>query len=63
MNTQARSQDFQTGGLHECLMCMYVCMHKHAELGGSGGMLPQEKLDALHEIASETMHFSTEADP
>ena len=30
---------------------MYVCMHKHVRLGGSGGMLPQEtfflKLDAL----------------
>ena len=24
-----------------------VCMHKHARLGGSGGMLPQEILDAL----------------
>ena len=21
---------------------VYVCMHKHARLGGSGGMLPQE---------------------
>ena len=26
---------------------VYVCMHKHARLGGSGGMLPQEILDAL----------------
>ena len=29
---------------------VYVCMHKHARLGGSGGMLPLEifhKLDAL----------------
>ena len=22
---------------------VYVCMHKHARLGGSGDMLPQEK--------------------
>ena len=31
-------------------MCMYVCMHKHVRLGGSGGMLPQEKLD-VYKIA------------
>ena len=32
---------------------VYVCMHKHVRLGGSGGMLPQEIIvDVLHEIAS-----------
>ena len=25
---------------------MYVCMYKHVRLGESGGMLPQEILDA-----------------
>ena len=41
---------FSEGGLHEC---GHVCMHKHARLGGIGGMLTQEicknflKLDVL----------------
>ena len=39
---QARSQDFFEGGLRGCLMCMYAYINKHARLGGSGGMLPQE---------------------
>ena len=26
---------------------LYVCVYKHARVGESGGMLPQEKLDAL----------------
>ena len=33
---------------------VYVYMHKHARLGGSGGMLPQEILEIrCSEIASE----------
>ena len=35
---------------------MYVCMHKHTKLGGSGGMLPQEILEIrCSEIASEAI--------
>ena len=33
-----------------------TCMHKHARLGGSGGMLPQEILEnRCSEIASEAI--------
>ena len=33
---------------------LYVCMYKHARLGGSGGILPQESFKCC-EIASETI--------
>ena len=43
--SQARSQDFLEGGLH-----------KHARVGGSGGMLPQENVEIrCSEIASEAI--------
>ena len=40
---QDRSQDFQKGGLHRCVMCMYACIsiQSRGGGGGSGGMLPQ----------------------
>ena len=35
---------------------VYVCMHKHARLGGSGGMLPHENFRMrCSEIASEAI--------
>ena len=38
-------------------MCMYVCMHKHARLGGSECMLPPRKCLEIRcsEIASEAI--------
>ena len=46
---QHSSQDFQKGfiTLHGRMSDVTVCIHKHARLGRSGGILPQEKLDAL----------------
>ena len=35
---------------------VYVCMHKHGRLGGSGGMLPQEILEIRSsEVPSEAI--------
>ena len=37
---QARNQDFRRGVT--CVSDVNVCMHKHARLEGSGGMLAQK---------------------
>ena len=39
---------------------LFVCVHKHAKVGGSGGMLPQEIFEIRDCFGGQ---FGTEAEP
>ena len=61
LQNQACSQDFLKAGYMD--VWLYVCMHKNARAGGSGGMLPQEFFRNKMVWDCFWGHFGTEAEP